>query len=82
MYMNVLGMGSVTGILACAHVLEILLCRIALNLVGQSAPEGWVEYVLVTVSVPCMGFVADRMHYRKLLVAIEVIVARTALFQL
>ena len=53
--MNVLVMGSVTERLACAHVLEILLSQIALNLVGHSAPGGWMEYVLVTVFVLCMG---------------------------
>ena len=80
--MNVLVMGSVTERLACAHVLGILLSQIALNLVGHSAPGGWMEYVLVTVFVLCMGFVAVRMQYRKILVATEAIVVRTVQFQL
>ena len=82
-YMNVLVMGSVskkTGL--CSHVLEILLLRIA-------EPGGTQSCQRVDGICSGHGFctlhgfcTADRMHYRKLLVAIEVIVVRTVQFQL
>ena len=81
MCMNALDMESATGILAYARVLEILLFQIVQSPVENSAPKGWVKLVLATDFAPFMGFVAVQTQYRKRLVATEVIVVRTVLFQ-